>query len=238
LTYDAALHLTTIGRADGTAVTIGYNARGLRARYTITRAGQAAPLFAAVLSYRGDKVGGVVVTGTTLTTTLTQTYLYRPDGAPLALLQRLGRGPLQRYWYVVDGKGDVRTVVDAATGAVVCQYAYDAWGKPVFSPQQEEFGGLHQPLRYRGYWYDGWTTDGKGTWDNGPSRWYALPARPYDPDLKRFVQPDPSSQDGVRSYVYCHDAPLDCSDPSGLISADATPGGAGTCNSASVMLTL
>jgi len=55
---------------------------------------------------------------------------------------------------------------------------YDAWGKPVFSPQEEEFGGLHQPLRYRGYWYDGWTTDGSGTWDNGPSRWYALPAAP------------------------------------------------------------
>ncbi len=38
----------------------------------------------------------------------------------------------------------------------------------------------------------------------------------YDPSLKRFVQPDPSAQDGVRSYVYCHDDPVNCADPSGL----------------------
>jgi len=227
LSYDAAARLTGIVRSDGTGLSIGYNARGLRASYAITRTGQSAPLFAETFTYRGNQVGQVVVTGTAVTATLTQTYLYRPDGAPLELLQRVGSGPVQRYWYVVDGKGDVRKVIDGATGAVVCVYGYDSWGKPVFGPKEEEIGGLHQPLRYRGYWYDGWGTDTSGTWDSGPWRWYALPARSYDPDLKRFLQPDPSSQDGVRSYVYCHDAPLDCADPSGLMSQDTTPGGEG-----------
>jgi len=220
LSYDAAARLVAIQRGDGTGLAITYNARGQRASYTITRTGQTAPLFAETFTYRGGHVGQVVVTGTTLTATLTQTYLYRQDGTPLELLQQTGSGPVQRYWYVVDGKGNVTGLIDGATGQLVCQYGYDAWGKPVLGARDEEGYNVHQPLRYRGYWYDGWGTDTTGTWDSGPWRWYALPARPYDPDLKRFLQPDPSSQDGVRSYVYCHDAPLDCADPSGLAGGE------------------
>jgi len=220
LTYNAAARLVAIQRGDGTGLSIGYNARGLRASYTITRTGQTAPLFAETFTYRRDQVGQVVVTGTTLTATLTQTYLYRPDGTPLELLQQTGSGAPQRYWYVVDGKGNVTGLIDGASGQLVCQYGYDAWGKPVLGARDEEGHNVHQPLRYRGYWYDGWGTDITGTWDSGPWRWYGLQARSYDPDLKRFLQPDPSSQDGVRSYVYCHDAPLDCADPSGLAGGE------------------
>ncbi len=220
LTYDAAARLVAIQRGDGTGLSIGYNARGLRASYAITRTGQTAPLFAETFTYRGGHMGQVVVTGTALTATLTQTYLYRQDGTPLELLQQTGSGALQRYWYVVDGKGNVTGLIDGVSGQLVCQYGYDAWGKPVLGATAEEGHGVHQPLRYRGYWYDGWGTDATGTWDSGPWRWYGLPARPYDPDLKRFLQPDPSSQDGVRTYVYCHDAPLDCADPSGLAGGE------------------
>ncbi len=220
LTYDAAARLTGTVRLDGTGLAITYNARGLRASYTITHTGQTAPLFAEAFGYRGDQVGQVVVTGTTLTATLTQTYLYRPDGTPLELLQQTGGGPVQRYWYVVDGKGNVTGLIDGASGQVVCQYGYDAWGKPVLGAQDEEGHGVHQPLRYRGYWYDGWGTDTGGAWDSAPWRWDWLQARSYDPDLKRFLQPDPSMQDGVRTYVYCHDAPLDCADPSGLAGGE------------------
>jgi len=46
--------------------------------------------------------------------------------------------------------------------------------------------------------------------------WYWLGPRAYDPNLERFLQPDPSAQDGVRSYVYCRDDPANCADPSGL----------------------
>jgi uncharacterized protein RhaS with RHS repeats len=43
-----------------------------------------------------------------------------------------------------------------------------------------------------------------------------LTTRYYDPAFTRFLQPDPSSQDGVRSYTYAHDDPVDLADPSGL----------------------
>ncbi len=45
----------------------------------------------------------------------------------------------------------------------------------------------------------------------------------YNPTLERFLQPDPSALDGARSYAYCHDAPADCADPSGLASQNTGP---------------
>ena len=74
---------------------------------------------------------------------------------------------------------------------------------------------MPQPLRYRGYVYDRELT-GRGE----ASGWYWLGVRSYDPNIGRFIQPDPSEQEGTRSYVYCGDAPLDCSDPSGLLSLE------------------
>jgi RHS repeat-associated protein len=61
-----------------------------------------------------------------------------------------------------------------------------------------------QQLRYDGYWWD--TEAG----------WYWLRIRAYDPVLKRFLQPDPSGQDGQFSYPYAGDDPVDASDPTGL----------------------
>ena len=74
-------------------------------------------------------------------------------------------------------------------------------------------------MRYRGYWWDGWDNALSGSkdqgWDGAALPWYGLGPREYDPALGRFLQPDPASQDGVRSYVYAADAPLDLSDPNG-----------------------
>lgn len=71
-----------------------------------------------------------------------------------------------------------------------------------------------QPLRYRGYWYDGWY-DGAGddqvgaytSDDQKPLAWSWLGTRAYDPTLKRFVQPDPSARDGVRRFVGWDESP-------------------------------
>ena len=63
---------------------------------------------------------------------------------------------------------------------------------------------MGQPLGYRGYRYD------------AALGWYWLSVRPYDPVSHRFLQPDPSGQEGVRSYAYCGDDPIDCADPTGL----------------------
>ena len=45
---------------------------------------------------------------------------------------------------------------------------------------------------------------------------YWLSVRHYDPSLKRFLQPEPSEQEGTMSYVYAGGDPLDATDPSGL----------------------
>jgi RHS repeat-associated protein len=120
----------------------------------------------------------------------------------------------------VDGLGSVVALTDAS-GNVVDQYEYDVWGAP-----QVTNDGLHagsgsgadvenvpQPLWYRSYLYDReLQTPGE------IGGWYWLSVRSYDPTLERFIQPDPSEREGTRSYVYCDDDPLDCSDPSGLLS--------------------
>ena len=93
-----------------------------------------------------------------------------------------------------------------ASGQVVDRYHYDVWGVPAIDLER-----VPQPLLYAGYVYD--------REFHGPGEaagWYWLSVRHYDPALGRFLQPDPSEQEGTRSYVYCHDDPLDCADPSGL----------------------
>ncbi len=235
LGYNAQGLLAGVSTSDGLSVTMGYNARGLGASIAVTDTapqewsplgpvGKAATRFTETVQYRGDRVGQVTVADAA--DPFAETFLYRPDGSPLELLyQRAGR-PLARYWYVLDGQGSVVALVDA-TGSVVDRYRYDLWGQPVVyqGGAAVTSEGVPQPLRYRGYWYDGWY-DGAGLWTAGhgtyatpynrPLPWYWLTTRPYDPALERFLQPDPSSQDGVRSYTYAHDDPVDLADPSGL----------------------
>jgi len=55
----------------------------------------------------------------------------------------------------------------------------------------------------------GWST-------NAALSWYWLQARPYDPRVRRFLQPDPSKQGSLPDYVYANNDPLDQSDPKGL----------------------
>jgi len=236
LTYDAQGHLSSVASSDGVSVTIGYNARGLRSSVAVSDAhpntGPAAS-FVERLTYRANRVGQVaIVEGTA---SFTETFLYRPDGEPLELLYQnpsQGQPTPTPYWYVTDGRGDVVALTDNR-GAVVDQYRYDPWGVLTSgggTGAALAVEGVPQPLRYRGYWYDGWY-DGAGLFNSGsygsnddrPLPWYALTNRAYDPRLERFLQPDPSSQDGVRSYAYCHDAPIDCSDPTGLMSQGEPP---------------
>ncbi len=198
--------------ATSSTVAITYNARGLRDTLTITPTGQGQPAFSEHFVYRGDQVGQVNVT--TPLTTFSETFLYRPDGAPLELLWRTPGQATKRYWYVVDGRHNVMGLVDnSGDGTLVDAYSYDVWGQ--MTVQNE---GVPQPLRYGGYWWDGWDNSnatGTGGWNSGPLPWYALGARRYDPALRRFLQPDPATRGGVPDYVYANDAPLDLGDPSG-----------------------
>ncbi len=239
LTYNAEGRLTSVASTAGVTLTMGYNARGLRSSIVVTDSspesrgapGGSPTSFSETLQYRGDRVGQVTVSEPGQAT-FTETFLYRQDGEPLELLYEVAGQATQRYWYELDGRGDVIALTNAQ-GGVVQQYSYDQWGKPLLPTSgvaliQE---AVPQPLRYRGYWYDGWYDGAAGysggttyqSTDTRPVAWYWLSTRSYDPALERFLQPDPSGLDGTRSYAYCHDDPIDCADPSGLVSQSTGP---------------
>ena len=234
LGYDAAGRVTLARLPDGTAVAMAYNARGLRSAVSVTKPNQTQPDYTETILYRGDQVGQVRVTGAR---PFAETFLYRQDGTPLELLYQATGRPLVRYWYEVDGQGSVVALTDSS-GKQVSYYGYDRWGAPV-QGTTARVEAVPQPLRYRGYWYDGWyhgadynsdgtynatarSTDGFHTQD-APLPWYWLTTRPYAPFLERFLQPDPSAREGVRSYAYCHNDPVDCADPSGLAGVEPNP---------------
>ena len=79
-----------------------------------------------------------------------------------------------KYFYQLNLQGDVIGIVDT-TGASVAKYAYDAWGRVVYS-----IGTMAaiNPIRYHGYYYD------------AELGMYYLGERYYDPQVKRFVNAD------------------------------------------------
>jgi len=125
----------------------------------------------------------------------------------LELLRQQG-GATNRYWYALDGRDNVVALTDIS-GTVVDRYAYDLWGQPVAAGTSES---VAQPLRYAGYWYD------------AALGWYWIGVRAYDPQLERWVQPDPSGADGVRTYAYVADDPIDYIDPTGQDEVAGIPG--------------
>ena len=68
---------------------------------------------------------------------------------------------------------------------------------------------IHNPIRYRGYYYD--TETGL----------YYLNARYYSPEWHRFISPDateyidPETPNGLNLYAYCNNDPVNYADPSG-----------------------
>ncbi|MCR5092185.1 MAG: hypothetical protein K6B51_05785 [Bacilli bacterium] len=116
------------------------------------------------------------------------------------------------YLYERGAQGDVLRVYDRS-GAVVAEYAYDAYGN---CEVLADVGGIASlnPFRYRGYYFDAETG------------LYYLNARYYDPRLGRFLSPDslsyldPSAAAGMNLYAYCQCDPVNNVDPSGhLVTA-------------------
>ncbi len=178
-------------------VTLTYNPSGQRASSHVVEPGQ--PTLDQQFTYRDGALGQVRLTSGA--TSYTDTYLYTDAGAPYELLRTTGSGATSRYWYELDGRGNVVALTDS-TGKVVDRYAYDSWGELTSDDATNEM--VPQQLRYAGYWYD------------EKLSWYWLSVRYYDPEIERFLAPDPSEQDGVRTYAYVGDDPIDAIDPSGL----------------------
>jgi len=208
LTYDAQARPVTIskGGAQPLSIALGYDAEGRRARYTVTVSGTVT--VDERFGYRGGALGSVSVVTATLNGDgsvkarggYNDTYITGPQGEPLEFV-RVAGGATNRYFYVLDGHGSVVAVTDAS-GKVVDRYNYDVWGEPI----GQDYQTVQQQVRYAGYWWD------------GEVQWYWLAGRSYDPEAQRFLQPDPTDLDGVRTYVYANDDPIDLIEVGGAFS--------------------
>jgi hypothetical protein len=133
-----------------------YNTAGERASYTVVLSGTTQPSLQELFTYRGDQVGQVAYTGTSITNAYTDTYLYLGDSAPYELIRQYKSNvtcggsstTTCKYYYALDGRGNVVALADK-TGNVVDRYSYDVWGVPTISLEN-----VKQPLLYAGYWYD------------------------------------------------------------------------------------
>lgn len=114
------------------------------------------------------------------------------------------------YLYVKNTQDDIVGITNIS-GDIVAEYTYDSWGKLLNTPTGI---GEINPLRYRGYYYDGETG------------LYYLNARYYDPETGRFLNADDCDfllEDDndildYNLYAYCGNNPVNMSDPDGEIA--------------------
>ena len=77
-------------------------------------------------------------------------FTYDAAGMPLTVQYK---GTV--YYYVTNLQGDVIAILDG-TGTKVVEYAYDAWGNTILTVDNSRTNlAAVNPLRYRGYIYDG-----------------------------------------------------------------------------------
>jgi RHS repeat-associated protein len=104
----------------------------------------------------------------------------------------------QSYYYTLDHLGSVRELVDEA-GTVRARYDYDPFGA-----SQKLSGDRDSVVGFTGHLV------------HPPSGLLLAPARPYDAQLGRWVQPDPAGfADGLNLYRYVWNNPIKYTDPSG-----------------------
>lgn len=129
--------------------------------------------------------------------TLVSRFVY---GTAINVPDYLVRGS-QTYRLVTDHLGSVRLVVDVASGVVVQQLAYDAWGQVTLDTNPG-----WQPFGFAGGLYDPAT---------GLVR---FGARDYDASVGRWTSKDPIGFDGGDSnqFAYVGGDPVGRLDPSGL----------------------
>jgi RHS repeat-associated protein len=117
-----------------------------------------------------------------------------------------------------EARGHCTLLTDSA-GAILEQYEYDAFGWPYFyAANGDSIGSYDAQERWAGYSLFGnrflftgreWLSDLK---------LYDYRNRMYQPELGRFLQPDPKdfAAGDYNLYRYCHNDPVNKSDPTGL----------------------
>ena len=151
---------------DGLTASYAYNDSGIRLRKTVNGV--------ATQYYLNGSLILSEVTGDVQTD-----YYYDESGNVFGFK----RGDSE-YYYIRNGQGDIIGILDSS-GTQIVSYVYDSWGKLVsISGSQAETIGEANPFRYRGYYYD--TESGL----------YYLQSRYYDPEVGRWISPEPNVYSG------------------------------------------
>ena len=190
--YDSQHRLIGLTRPDGTSATYQYDAFGRRIRKTVN--GQTTEFF-----WQGDHLIAES------SPTQHRSFIYEPGTfRPLAMLD--GKGPKRAcpFYYQLDHLGTPQELTDYS-GDIVWSAKYSAYGK-VTSLELATEDYLNQPLRFQGQYFD----DESGLHYNRH--------RYYDPDVGRYLTPDPVKlAGGLNQYRYVPN-PTGWVDPLGLTS--------------------
>ena len=112
------------------------------------------------------------------------------------------------YWYISDGLGTVRAVVDSS-GTSVGGYSSDEYGR-----QTALTGTIDRPHTYTG-------SLGVRNEVGSDSQLLYARQRWYDPGLGRWLSADPIGfAGGLNLYAYCGGDPVNRVDPSGLVEGE------------------
>jgi RHS repeat-associated protein len=128
----------------------------------------------------------------------------------------------EQAFHHYDARGHATLLTDS-TGNILEQYEYDAFGQPYFyDANGNSIGAIDAQGLWAGYSLFGnrflftgreWLSDVK---------LYDFRNRMYQPELGRFLQPDPKqfAAGDYNLYRYCHNDPVNRNDPFGLIDRD------------------
>ncbi|UIN52871.1 RHS repeat-associated core domain-containing protein [Pseudomonas kribbensis] len=190
--YDSQHRLIGLTRPDGTSATYQYDAFGRRIRKTVD--GQTTEFF-----WQGDHLIAES------SEQQHRSFIYEPGTfRPLAMLD--GKGPKRAcpFYYQLDHLGTPQELTDYS-GDIVWSAKYSAYGK-VTSLELATEDYLNQPLRFQGQYFD----DESGLHYNRH--------RYYDPEVGRYLTPDPVKlAGGLNQYRYVPN-PTGWVDPLGLTS--------------------
>ncbi|WP_285416606.1 RHS repeat protein [Pseudomonas sp. efr-133-TYG-5] len=191
--YDCQHRLIGLTRPDGTSAAYQYDAFGRRIRKTVD--GQTTEFF-----WQGDHLIAES------SPTQHRSFIYEPGTfRPLAMLD--GKGPKRAcpFYYQLDHLGTPQELTDYS-GDIVWSAKYSAYGK-VTSLELATEDYLDQPLRFQGQYFD------------AESGLHYNRHRYYDPEVGRYLTPDPVKlAGGLNQYRYVPN-PTGWVDPLGLACA-------------------